>query len=267
MPRGIYMPEEKKIQCDKCNTSISEAEFLKSLKVCPHCNYHHQRGYYLTAFERLNLLVDEGTFVEYDANLYSLNPLNFPEYEEKLANDIQKTGLRSEILTGEALIGGYHTAIGIGDPYIRMGSIASVIGEKITRLIERATEKRLPLIIVSPFGGGMRMQEGTISLMQMAKTAAACIRYIEAGLFYISVLTHVTMGGNAASFASLGNVIIAEPGTKYGFAGDPTRASIGMEMPPEVQTAEYQLEYGMIDMIVQRKDMKAILIDLLDFYY
>jgi acetyl-CoA carboxylase carboxyl transferase subunit beta len=261
MPRGIYMPEEKKIQCDKCKTSIIESEFLKSLKVCPHCNHHH----YINAFERLKLLVDDGTFVGYDANLYSLNPLSFPEYEEKVAGDIQKTGLKSEMLTGEALIGSYHTAIGIGDSRIRMGSTGSVIGEKITRLIECAIEKRLPLIIVSPFGGGMRMQEGTISLMQMAKTAAACARYIEAGLFYISVLTQVTMGGNAASFASLAHVIIAEPGTIYGFAGDRTRTSIGMEMPPEVQTAEYQLEYGMIDMIVQRKDMRATLIDLLDF--
>lgn len=261
----MLMPEEKEIQCDKCKTTIIESEFLKSLKVCPHCNYHHQRGYYITAFERLNLLVDEDTFVEYDANLYSLNPLNFPEYEEKLAIDIKKTGLKSEMLTGEALIGGYRTAIGIGEPNIRMGSTGAVIGEKITRLIERAIEKRLPLIIVSPFGGGMRMQEGTISLMQMAKTAAACARYIEAGLFYISILTHVTMGGNAASFASLGHIIIAEPGTIYGFAGDRTRSSIGMDMPPEVQTAEYQLEYGMIDMIVQRKDMRATLINLLDF--
>ena len=209
--------------------------------------------------------MDEGTFVEYDADLYSLNPLNFPGYEERLARNIKATGLKSEMLAGEALIGGYCTAIGIGDFRIRGGSTGSVIGEKITRLIERATEKRLPLIIVSPFGGGMRMEEGTLSLMQMAKTAAACVRYREAGLFYISVLTHVTMGGNAASFASLAHVIIAEPGTKYGFAGDPTRASIGMEMPPEVQTAEYQLEYGMIDMIVHRKDMRATLIDLLDF--
>jgi len=254
------MPEEK-IQCDNCNISIIESDFLRLLQVCPDCNYHH----YIGAFERLKLLVDEDTFVEYDANLYSLNPLNFPDYEEKLASDIKKTGLRSEVLTGETLIGGYHTAIGIGDLGIRMGSLGTVVGEKITRLIERATEKRLPLIIVSSFGGGMRMQEGTISLMQMAKTAAAYTRYVEKGLFYISVLTRFTLGGAAASFASLGHVIMAEPGTVYGFAGDSNRASIGVEVPPEVQTVESQLEYGMIDMIVQRKDMRNTLINLLDF--
>jgi acetyl-CoA carboxylase carboxyl transferase subunit beta len=255
------MSEKKQIQCNNCQKEISEEEFLKSYKVCPHCNYHH----YINAYERLNLLVDESTFVEYDTGLYSLNPLNFPGYEDKLAADIAKTGLKSEMLTGEGLIGGYHATIGIGDSRIRRGSAGTVIGEKVTRLIERATEKRLPLIIVSSFGGGMRMQEGTISLMQMAKMASACAIYKAAGLFYISVLTDITLGGNAASFASLGHVIIAEPGAVYGFAGDRTRASIGMEMPKEVQTAEYQLECGMIDMIVQRRDMKKILIDLLDF--
>ena len=250
-------------QCNNCEATINEINFLELHKVCPKCNYHHQMG----AFERLNLLADENTFIEYDGNLRSLNPLNFEmNYEEKLADDIARTGLKSEMLTGEALIGGYRTAIGVGDAGIRRGSMATVIGEKITRLIERAFEKQLPLIIVSSFGGGIRMQEGTIGLMQMAKTAAACARYHSAGLFYISVLVDITLGGNAASFASLGHVIIAEPGAIYGFAGERTRAAAGIEIPPEVQTAEYQLEYGMIDMIVHRKDLKATLIDLLDFY-
>jgi len=248
------------VSCQKCKAKISEKEFLASHKVCPKCNCH----YVLGAYERLEMLIDQGTFIEFDANLRTVNPLDFPDYDEKIASDIAKTGLKSEMLTGRGEIGGYKTAIGIGEYGIRRGSMASVIGEKIARLFEHAIEKQLPVIIVS-LGGGMRMQEGTISLMQMAKTAAACARHSKAGLFYISVITAVTIGGTAASFASLGHIIIAESGARYGFAGDPTRVAIGMEMPPEVQSVEFQLKCGMIDMVVQRKDLRTTLIDLLDF--
>lgn len=249
------------ISCQKCDAKINEKEFWESYKVCPACNHHHN----LNAYEWLEVLADQETFTEFDTNLRTINVLNFPDYAEKMAADITKTGLKSEMLTGRVEIGGYKTAIGIGDFRVRGGSMGSVIGEKIARLFERAVEGRLPVIIVSPFGGGMRMYEGTIALMQMAKTSAACARHGKAGLFYISVITTVTLGGNAASFASLGNIIIAEPGAKYGFAGYRTREAIGLEMPPEVQSAEFQLKYGMIDMVLPRKDLRETLIDLLDF--
>lgn len=251
----------EKIICQKCNSQIGRQKWFENHNVCPECNYHG----YMSAFERLNLLADEGFFVEYDAGLYSVNPLGFPKYENSLKKSYDRTGLRSEMLSGEVAIGGYRAAICIGEAGFIIGSMGSVVGEKITRCIERAIENRLPLIIVSAFGGGARMQEGTISLMQMAKTAAACAKYKEAGLFYIAVLTDPTMGGTAASFASLGHIIIAEPGARIGFAGPRARASIKEKLPANFQTAEFLLEHGMIDFIVQRKDLRSTLIDLLDF--
>lgn len=247
--------------CVKCKAEVDDELFVSELRVCPKCGYHHA----MSAKERLSLIVDEGSFIEYDTGLYSLNPLEFPEYEEKLERARIATSLPYEMLTGAGKIGGYNTDIGIADMAFMMGSMGSVIGEKLTRMIERATQKRLPAIIISAFGGGMRMQEGTISLMQMAKTAAACARHHEAGLFYISVITHPTMGGAAASFASLGDVILAEPGAWIGFAGPRARASIGEKLPEGFQTAEFMLEHGMLDLIVHRRQMRKALIDLLDF--
>lgn len=251
----------EKVTCKECNAEIDSQKWLENYKVCPKCNYHG----YMSAFERLSLLADEGSFVEYDSGLYSVNPLNFPKYESALKKGYDRTGLRSEMLSGEVTIGGKRVAICIGDAKFIIGSMGSVVGEKITRCVESAIEKKLPLIIVSAFGGGARMQEGTISLMQMAKTAAACAKYKEEGLFYISVLTDPTMGGTAASFASLGHIIIAEPRARIGFAGYRARASIQEELPENFQTAEFVLEHGMIDLIVQRKDLRFTLIDLLDF--
>ena len=251
----------EKVICKRCNSQIDSQEWLKNYKVCPKCNYHS----YMSAFERLDLLADAGSFVEYDSGLYSVNPLDFPKYESSIKKGYDRTGLRSEMLSGEISIAGNRVAICIGDAGFIIGSMGSVVGEKITRCIERAIEKKLPLIIVSAYGGGARMQEGTISLMQMAKTAAACANYKEEGLFYISVLTDPTMGGTAASFASLGHIIIAEPGARIGFAGPRARASIKEELPKNFQTAEFLLEHGMIDLVVQRKDLRSTLIDLLDF--
>jgi len=251
----------EKIVCKKCKSEFDNKEWSENYNVCPKCNYHS----YIGAFERLNILVDEGSFVEYDAELHSINPLNFPNYEDAIQKSYERTGLRSEMLSGEASIGGNKIAICIGDAGFIIGSMGSVIGEKITRCVERAIEKRLPLVIISAFGGGARMQEGTISLMQMAKTAAACARYKKEGLFYIDVLTDPTMGGTAASFASLGHIIIAEPGARIGFAGPRARASINEKLPDNFQTAEFFLDYGMIDFIVQRKELRSTLIDLLDF--
>jgi len=259
-PIGLTMRE---IECRGCGYRMGEEDFKRLLKVCPKCGYHHL----MTAFERLEMLADEGSFIEYDPDLYSTNPLNFPGYEEKLSHDRERTGLKSEMLAGECRIGGYETVIAIGEPAFRMGSMGSVVGEKITRCIERALQKGLPVVIVSAFGGGARMQEGTIALMQMAKTSAACAKLSEAGLLYISVITHPTMGGTAASFASLGHIIMAEPGAMIGFAGPRSRASIREELPPNFQRSEFLLEHGMIDLIVHRREMKSVLTDLLKFFW
>lgn len=248
------------LSCRNCNTQISEEAFAKNLKVCQHCDYHH----YMSAYERLNLLVDADSFEEYDAALYSIDSLAFPEYPQKLARDIAKTGLRSEMLSGVAKIGGHPTAIAIGDVAFIGGTCGSVIGEKVTRCIERALENRLPLVIVS-VSGGMRMQEGTLALMQMAKTAAACAAYAKNGGFYISVVTDPTFGGATASYTSLGDVIIAEPGARIGFAGPLAVANLREELPENFQKAESLLEHGFIDTIVHRADMRQMLTDLIAF--
>lgn len=255
------MAELNSISCRNCNAEIQETAFQDAHKVCPECGYHH----YLSADERLKLLVDADSFESYDNGLYSLNPLNFPDYEAKLEQDFAKTGLKSEVLAGIAKIGGYSTAIGIADVGIRGGTVGSVAGEKLTRCIERATEERLPLITVS-VSGGMRMQEGTLALMQMAKTVVACVEHAQANLFYISVMTDPTFGGTTASFASLGHIIVAEPGARIGFAGPLAVASIREQLPDNFQKAEFLLEHGLIDTIVHRRDMRSLLIDLLDFH-
>lgn len=234
--------------------------FAKNLKVCPHCGYHHS----MSAHERLKLIIDADSFEEHDANLYSIDSLEFPEYPEKLERDVAKTGLKSEMLSGIANIGGYPTAIAIGDVGFIGGTCGSVIGEKVTRCIERALENRLPLVIVS-VSGGMRMQEGTLALMQMAKTAAACAEYAKSGVLYISVVTDPTFGGATASYTSLGDVIVAEPGARIGFAGPLAVASLREELPENFQKAESLLEHGFIDSIVHRADMRQMLIDLIAF--
>ncbi len=255
------MPENSKmISCRNCDTQISAETFAENLNVCTHCDYHH----YMSAYERLNLIVDADSFEEYDANLYSIDSLEFPEYPQKLERDVAKTGLRSEMLSGIAKIGGYPTAIAIGDVGFIGGTCGSVIGEKVTRCIERSLENKLPLVIVS-VSGGMRMQEGTLALMQMAKTAAACAEYAKAGVFYISVVTDPTFGGATASYTSLGDVIIAEPGARIGFAGPLAVASLREELPENFQKAESLLEHGFIDAIVHRTDMRQMLTDLIAF--
>ena len=255
------MPEPSKtIPCRNCNTEITVEAFTENLKVCPHCDYH----YYMSAQERLNLIVDANSFEEYDANLYSIDSLTFPEYPQKLERDVAKTGLRSEMLSGIAEIGGYPTAIAIGDVGFIGGTCGSVIGEKVTRCIERALEQKLPLVIVS-VSGGMRMQEGTLALMQMAKTAAACVEYAKTGVFYISIVTDPTFGGATASYTSLGDVIIAEPGARIGFAGPLAVASLREELPENFQKAESLLQYGFIDSVVHRAEMRQMLTDLIAF--
>lgn len=255
------MPEiSETISCRNCDAQIPAETFTQNLKVCPHCDHHH----YMSAYERLSLIADTDSFEEYDANLYSIDSLEFPEYPEKLERDVAKTGLRSEMLSGIAEIGGHRTAIAIGDVGFIGGTCGSVIGEKVTRCIERALENKLPLVVVS-VSGGMRMQEGTLALMQMAKTAAACAEYAKEGVFYISVVTDPTFGGATASYTSLGDVIIAEPGARIGFAGPLAVASLREELPENFQKAESLLAHGFIDTIVHRTDMRQLLTDLIDF--
>ena len=252
----------KTIVCRNCNTDIEIVALNENLKVCPACDTHYPMG----AYERLNLLVDDGSFQETDANLYSIDALEFPEYTDKLERDIAKTGLRSEMLTGTAELEGYPFAIAIGDVGFIGGTCGAVIGEKVTRCIEYAGENQLPLVIVS-VSGGMRMQEGTLALMQMAKTAAACTEYANKGGFYISVVTDPTYGGATASYTSLGDVIIAEPGARVGFAGPLAVASLQEELPENFQKAESLVAHGFIDHIVHRSGMRQLLSDLISFAY
>ena len=250
----------KTVVCRSCNEELKIEVLKNNLKVCPECDAH----YPMSAHERLDLLVDSDSFQETDVNLYSIDALEFPEYPDKLERDIAKTGLRSEMLSGRATIGGFPTAIAIGDVGFIGGTCGAVIGEKVTRCIEHACNNDLPLVIVS-VSGGMRMQEGTLALMQMAKTAAACTEYTKNGGFYISVLTDPTFGGATASYSSLGDVIVAEPGARIGFAGPLAVASLQEELPENFQKAESLVAHGFIDHIVHRRGMRALLIDLLSF--
>lgn len=218
------------------------------------------------ARKRINELMDKDTFIEYDADLRAANPLDFPDYTEKLAIAVEKSKENEGVITGEGKIIGENCIICVMDPYFMMGSMGSVVGEKITRAIEKAIEKRFPIIIFSA-SGGARMQEGMISLMQMAKTSAALGKLSEEGLLYISVLTDPTTGGVTASFAMLGDIIIAEPGALIGFAGPRViEQTIRKKLPEGFQRAEFLQEKGFIDKIVDRKDMRKMLSNILNIH-
>jgi len=259
IPDGLWM------KCPKCNQLIFNKILEENLKVCQKCNYHFP----LTCFERVELLTDKGTFVEFFSNMESLDPLDFcgpKTYKEKLKEDMKATSLKEAAIVGEAKIGDIMVAIGITDSRFIMGSMGSVVGEKITRITEYALKKRIPLVIVSGSGGGARMYEGCISLMQMAKTSGALNLLKNENIPYISVLTNPTMAGVLASFAGLGDIIIAEPGSLIGFTGPRViKQTIRKELPEGFQTSEFNLEHGMIDMVVQRKDLKPTLIKLLNY--
>jgi acetyl-CoA carboxylase carboxyl transferase subunit beta len=250
-------------KCKHCGEIIFNKKLAENLKVCIECGYHFR----LNAQERLNMLIDGDSFKEYEEGLESTNPLDFPDYEEKLEKYQEKTGLNEAIVTGEVKLGAHQVVIGIIDANFLMGSMNSVVGEKITRAIESSLEKKLPLIIVSGGGGGARMYEGMLSLMQMAKTSAALARLDDAGQLFISVLTDPTYGGVSASFASLGDIIIAEKSAKIGFAGPRViKQTINKDLPQGFQTAEFQLEHGMVDKVVSRNDIKDILVKILDIH-
>lgn len=245
-----FIPFSK--SCQSCGTILSESTFRKEQNVCPQCDYH----YPLTAYERIIHLVDGGTFIEINRNLKSVDPLNFPDYKKKLDLDHEKTSMNEAIVTGEATIGGFPVVIGVMDPRFRMGSMGSAVGEKITRAIETSLETRKPFILFSA-SGGARMQEGILSLMQMAKTGVALSKLHNEGILFISVLTNPTTGGVSASFASLGDINIAEPQSLIGFAGRRIiEQTIKEELPQNFQKAEFLMEHGQLDLIIDRRQMK-----------
>ena len=252
-------PAHTEEACPACGKAVPRRELVGHRYVCPLCGHHYPVG----AYYRLSLILDKGTFRELDAPLASNNPLDFPGYAEKLSALEQKTGLREAVITGTARIGGYRTALAVMDSRFIMGSMSSAVGEKITRLAEYAAKKKLPLIIFCA-SGGARMQEGIYSLMQMAKTSAAIGRLGEAGCLYISVLTNPTTGGVTASFASLGDIILAEPKALIGFAGPrEIEQTIKQKLPEGFQRAEFLQECGFVDEVVPRSEMRGVLIRLL----
>jgi acetyl-CoA carboxylase carboxyl transferase subunit beta len=249
------MPEGLWTKCPSCNESLFEQALAKSLRVCTHCSYH----FTIDSTERISSIVDENSFVEIDAKLDSVNALGFKGYLDKVKAYQAKTGLGEAVVTGRATIEGIPVLLAIMDFRFLGASMGSVVGEKITRAIEAATAERKPVIVFSA-SGGARMHEGILSLMQMAKTSGALARHAEARLPYISVLTHPTTGGVTASFATLGDLIIAEPKCMIGFAGPRVvKETTHADLPPGFQTAEFMLQHGLVDMIVERKDMRSTL--------
>jgi acetyl-CoA carboxylase carboxyl transferase subunit beta len=256
------VPEGIMTKCPKCKKIMYTKELAKNLRVCMNCNYHHP----MSAYERIESLLDEGSFKEYDANMISENPLNFPDYVEKLEADRLKSKLNEAVVTGEGTINGYPLVIAVMDSRFRMGSMGSVVGEKITRAIEKAMELQVPFLIFTA-SGGARMQEGVLSLMQMAKTSSALKLFSEQGGLIISVMTHPTTGGVSASFASLGDYNFAEPGALIGFAGRRViEQTVREELPEDFQTAEFLLKHGQLDAVIHRHDLKETLTNLLDIH-
>lgn len=263
--KRVKIPEGAWVKCDNCKEIVYKREVEKSLKVCPKCNYHFR----ISAKERIDLLIDEGTFLEMDKNISSKDPLNFKDivkYRDRLRESERKTGKKDAMTTGEGRINGYPVVLAVLDFSFMGGSMGSAVGEKIFRSAEKAIEKNIPLIIVSS-SGGARMQEGILSLMQMAKSAAAIARLEEKKIPYISILTDPTFGGVTASFGMLGDIIIAEPRSLIGFAGPRViEQTIKQTLPEGFQRAEFLLDHGMIDLIVERKNLKDTLTKILSFF-
>jgi len=257
--RRPEVPEGLLRKCNKCGGAIIAEDVKKDHYICPKCG-----GYFrVHARRRIEMVTDEGSFEEWDSDLQGGNPLEYKGYEEKLEKLQEKTGLSEAVITGKAKIDGRETAIGVCDGRFLMASMGEAVGEKIARAVERATEERLPVILFA-CSGGARMQEGIVSLMQMAKTSAALKHHSDAGLLYISILTDPTTGGVTASFAMLGDVILAEPKALIGFAGPRViEQTIGQKLPEGFQRAEFLLEHGFLDAIVERPQMKAVISKIL----
>lgn len=264
-PKKRGVPEGVWLKCAGCGASVYKKEVAQLLNVCPKCEHH----FYVSAKDRIAQVLDEGTFDVMNEHLRSTDPLEFADrrkYVDRLASEQKRTGLTDAAVTGTGMIRARRVAIAVTDSAFIMGSMGSVVGERLARLIEWATEHNLPLIIISASGGGARMHEGILSLMQMAKVSAALARYDDAGGLFISVLTNPTMGGVAASFASLGDLVFAEPKALIGFAGPRTiKATIGIELPEGFQTSEFLLEHGYIDRIVARKNLKTEIARAIDY--
>ncbi len=259
VPEGLWQ------RCPGCQQTIFKKDIQQRLDVCPICDYH----WYVSARDRVRQVMDDGTFEEWFTELEPTDPLGFVDkkpYRERLVAEQARTGLREAAVVGTGMVRARRIAFGVTDSAFIMGSMGSVVGEKLARTIERATEQKLPLVVISGSGGGARMHEGILSLMQMAKVSAALARYHEAGGLYISVITNPTMGGVAASFASLGDLIFAEPKALIGFAGPRTiEATIRTPLPKGFQTSEFLLEHGFIDRIVRRCDLKSEIARTIDY--
>lgn len=245
------VPEGVMTKCPKCKAVHPSTELMKCGKVCT-CGYH----FVMTARERLDYLFDKDAFISIDDHLLTQNPLGFPDYSEKVKSDQDKTGLNEAVLTGTTTLHGYPLVVSIMDSHFRMGSMGSVVGEKLTRAIELATAERIPLLIFAA-SGGARMQEGILSLMQMAKTSVALEQHARKGLLYISIMTYPTTGGVSASFASVGDYNFAEPEALIGFAGRRViEQTVREKLPAKFQTAEFLLECGQLDAVIPRQEMR-----------
>ena len=258
LPAGLWT------KCPSCGEIIHNLELERNLRICIKCDHH----FALSARDRLDLVLDDGSFVEYDANLSSVDTLKFTgqaSYTDRLKKYQKATGLRDAVLCGLGRIEGFPVSIAVMDFSFLAATMGSVVGEKITRAIERATAQKLPIIIISA-SGGARMYEGMLSLMQMAKTCGALARHSDAKLPYFSVLTNPTTAGVMASYASVGDVILAEPKCMIGFAGPRViRETTHQELPPGFQTAEFCVDHGLVDMIIHRRKMKETLAGLLEY--
>lgn len=260
--KHVDIPKDLLFKCPRCSSVCMTEELENNLGVCPSCGYHSR----INSRRRLELTADKDSFIEYDADMISKNPIDFPGYDVKQDELRQKTGLKDAVITGECTIKGRRCVIGIMDTRYMMASMGSVVGEKLTRAFETATEKRLPIVLFTA-SGGARMQEGIVSLMQMAKTSGAAARHSEAGLLYITVMTDPTTGGVTASFASLGDIIIAEPKVLIGFAGRRViEGTIKQRLPEDFQSAEFLLEHGFVDMIVERRSMRRTLAHIISLH-
>ncbi len=259
---NIDIPVGKWLKCDSCKEIVYKETVRDNLNICPNCGHYFR----MHINKRLDLILDEGSYKKFDLNIETSNPLELEDYSKKLKTLREKTGLPEAVTAGIGKINGEDLVICVMDSGFLMGSMGVVVGEKITYAIEQAAEKKLPLVIFS-VSGGARMQEGIMSLMQMAKTSAALTKLDEAGGLYISVLTDPTYGGVTASFASLGDIVLAEPGAMIGFAGPRViEQTIGEALPEGFQTAEFLLEHGFIDKIVERKDLKETIYKLIKFH-
>jgi acetyl-CoA carboxylase carboxyl transferase subunit beta len=261
--RGV--PEGLWIRCDGCKNTVYRMQVEKNFYVCPDCDHH----FTVPGQDRIQQLLDEDSFEEWWPDLMPVDPLGFTDsrpYKDRLVAEQKRTGLNEACVVGRGYMRGRPLVLGLTDSSFIMGSMGSVVGEKLTRAIEKATEMKLPLVIVSGSGGGARMHEGILSLMQMGKTSAALARYQRSGGLFISVLTHPTMGGVAASYASLGDIIIAEPKAMIGFAGPRViKATVKIELPPGFQTSEFLLEHGFVDRIVPRPQLRSEIARLIDY--